>query len=141
MVPDTDIELIDFLDPSLAAIQQNNDHSFDHCDNMFNSMFTCISTCKYFDMNSKLFNNSRNSNSLILLHLNIRSLLKNFDLLYEFLESLTVSPDIICLTETRIKNCPLININIPNYRFMQTQPQLLEVWQFTSLTNLIMNCA
>jgi len=74
MAPATDIELINFLDPSLTVIQQNNDHSFDeHCDNTFNFMFTRISACKYFDMNSKLLNNSRNSNSLILLHFNIRS--------------------------------------------------------------------
>jgi len=77
MALDTDIELIDFLDPSLAATQQTNDYSFnDHCDNTFNCMFTYISDCKYFDMNSKLLKNSINSNSSILLHLNIRSLQK-----------------------------------------------------------------
>ena len=29
----------------------------------------------------------------------------------------TVLPDIICITETRLKNNPLINISIPGYDF------------------------
>ena len=37
------------------------------------------------------------------MHVNIRSLHKNFDLLYEFIQSLQFIPQIICITETRIK--------------------------------------
>ena len=47
----------------------------------------------------------------------IRSLHKNFDLLYEFIQSLQFIPQIICITETRIKDQPQINVSIPNYGF------------------------
>ena len=32
------------------------------------------------------------------------------------------SPNIICLSETRLKEQPLININIPGYSFIHTDP-------------------
>ena len=51
------------------------------------------------------------------MHVNIRSLHKNFNLLYEFIQSLQFVPQIICITETRIKNQPQINVPIPNYGF------------------------
>ena len=44
---------------------------------------------------------------------------KNFDLLYEFIESLNFLPHVICLSETRIKKDPLINnIEQTNYSFV-----------------------
>ena len=58
------------------------------------------------------------SDSLILLHLNIRSLNKNFDDMYDFVESLTFNPNVISLSETRIKNKPLVNIDLVGYTFM-----------------------
>ena len=57
------------------------------------------------------------NNSLTILHLNIRSLNKNFDKLHEFLVSIRIRIDVICLTETRIKNDPLVYITIPQYKF------------------------
>ena len=51
------------------------------------------------------------------MHVNIRSLHKNIDLLYEFIQSLQFNPQIICITETRIKNQPQINVSTPNYGF------------------------
>ena len=39
--------------------------------------------------------------------------------MYEFLTTLNFSPDIVCLTETRIKSQPLINVEIPNYSFVR----------------------
>ena len=51
------------------------------------------------------------------MHVNIRSLNENFDLLYEFVQSLQFIPQIICITETRIKYQLQINVSIPNYGF------------------------
>ena len=45
---------------------------------------------------------------------------KTFDSLHEFLSLQQSSPDIICLSETRLKEQPLININIPGYFFIHT---------------------
>ena len=55
------------------------------------------------------------------MHINIRSLNKNFDSLLEFLHLLSAVPDIICLSETKIKD---ENITVPlgltNYEFIHT---------------------
>ena len=55
--------------------------------------------------------------NLVILHLNIRSLLKNFAILNELLASITFVPDLICLSQTRLKHC-FINLSIPNYSFV-----------------------
>ena len=52
------------------------------------------------------------------MHINIRSLHKNFDSLTKYLNFLCFQPDVICLTETRIKTQPLLNISIPGYSFV-----------------------
>ena len=52
------------------------------------------------------------------MHSNIRSLQKNFDSLYVFLQSLKFLPELLCLMESRIKDKPLINISIPGYSFV-----------------------
>ena len=56
----------------------------------------------------------------LLLHVNMRSLNKhqNFDALYEFLILLSFSPDVICISETRLRGDSLTNITIPNYNFV-----------------------
>ena len=50
----------------------------------------------------------------MLLYVNVRSLRKNYDILYELIESLQILPHVICITETRIKNQPLSNLDLPN---------------------------
>ena len=42
-----------------------------------------------------------------------------FDELINFILQFTVLPDIIYITETRLKNNPLINISIPGYDFVK----------------------
>ena len=42
----------------------------------------------------------------------------NFDAFKEFLTNISFSPDIMHVTETRLKGKPLINISIPNYKFV-----------------------
>ena len=62
--------------------------------------------------------NGNSDDALILLHVNIRSLQKNFDLLCELITLLNFTPHIICITETPIKDHPLINVLIPKYSFV-----------------------
>ena len=64
------------------------------------------------------FSISSNSNSISIIHINIRSLQKNFDSLHEFLCSLQIRPKIICLSESRINHKPFINIELPDYKFV-----------------------
>ena len=112
------MELLEFLWPCQATSLHVNDlSSSELCDNAFNSMITNIKSCKYLDPNHNQ-STIDNNHSFILLHLNIRSLHKNFDSFYEFLRTLNFTADIICITETRLKDQPLINIDLPNYTFL-----------------------
>ena len=62
--------------------------------------------------------NESNTSTLSILHVNICSLQKNFDSLQEFLYLLPRFPQIICLSEARINQTPLINIELPNYKLL-----------------------
>ena len=62
--------------------------------------------------------NSKLKDSLSIIHFNVRSLQKNFDAFNEFLCNQPCSPDIICVTETRLKTQPLLNIDISGYTFV-----------------------
>ena len=90
-------ELNKFLEPNNAATLRVSDHSpkevYDYFLNFFNTK-----AYDYFDLNSKrpTFDPNR---SLVLLHINIRSLHKNFDKLYDFLVEINFLPDVICLTQ------------------------------------------
>jgi len=53
-----------------------------------------------------------------IIHINIRSLQKNHDDLIKFLSLCRLPPNIICLSKTRIKEKPSINISIPGYQFI-----------------------
>ena len=74
-------------------------------------------TYKYLNLNSSTHFQSKN-NKLILLHLNIRSLNKNYDNLVEFSSTLPAQPHVVSLTETKIKGHPSVNINLPGYNFL-----------------------
>ena len=71
--------------------------------------------CAYYNINDIPLNKS-NSKSLNIFHFNIRSLPKNYDLLHEFLCILPISPEIICLSESRINHQPLSNLDLPGYK-------------------------
>ena len=62
--------------------------------------------------------------SLILMHINIRSLNKNFDSLYNLLSFLKFSSSIVAISETRLKNLPLTNIFISDYRFVHVDSEI-----------------
>ena len=81
-----------------------------------------IGNCEYFDVNATNFPQSNNY-SLKLMHLNICSLHKNYDALYNLLQSLKFSLDLFCLTETRIRDQPLFNISLPGYSFVHVNSQ------------------
>ena len=55
------------------------------CDKICELFSTNILKCHYFDISKNNQINMKDNNSLSIIHLNIRSLNKNFDKLYEFL--------------------------------------------------------
>ena len=70
--------------------------------------------CEYYD---ELSPPSGQQHSSLVLHINIRSLQKNFDDFYNLLCSLPQPLVIIALSETRVNLHPLSNIEIPGYTF------------------------
>ena len=105
-------ELNEFLEPNKAATLRISDHSPEE---MYDYFFN-IKVSDYLDLNSKRPTFDPN-HFLVLLHINIRSMHKNFHNLYDLLVELNFLPDVICLTETRIKLHPLLNISLPNFFF------------------------
>ena len=91
---------------------------FDLVDEAFAALFQNVKTCQYFNFNPSSFPTDVDKNKLFLLHLNIRSLSKNYDNLIEFLSNLSLPPHIISITETKIKDKPSVNIGIPGYTFL-----------------------
>ena len=63
---------------------------------------------------------------------------KNFDKLFEILNDFSPKPAVICLSESRIKTAPLVNIDIPGYKFVFSSPHKNSggVWVYIS-THLI----
>ena len=51
------------------------------------------------------------------MHVNIRSLNKNFDEFHDYIQSLSFISNVICLSESRIKNQPQVNIELTGDKF------------------------
>ena len=84
--------------------------SFDDNANFDSSNFA---PCCKLDLNQINTSNIDFTNLLKILPFNISSLQKHFDELTEFLNDIGNSPEIICVTEVRIKDSSQMNINIP----------------------------
>ena len=96
-------------------------------DNVFGNLTRNISSCKY-DINFKP--DITDANTLILLHVNIRSLHKNFDQLHEFLSSLQFTPRVVCITETRIKKQNFLKHNFTFPQFCSHGLQNKRWWSW-----------
>ena len=79
------------------------------CDKIYESFSTNILQCHYFNISKNNQINMKDNNSLSIIHLNIRSLNKNFDKLYNFLLCLPFILDVLCLSNSHIKKQPLVN--------------------------------
>ena len=90
-------------------------NDFDITDVAFSTLFDNIKPSEYLSPSS--FPAVCNNGQLFLLHLNIRSLAKNYNDLSDFLSKFTIQPHVIALTETKIKDRLLVNISIPGYTF------------------------
>ena len=113
-------QLNNLLRSGPAATQDANNLSDTErlCNKLCESLHQNITNCEYFEVNSQIVNGFYDD-ALILMHVNIRSLHKHFNLLYKFIQSLQFISQIICVTETRIKYQLRINVSIPIYGFAQ----------------------
>ena len=114
-------ELGTFLMSTQAPSSNSNSNLFGNdeiVDQSFDSLLTNIDPCVYYNYPQSIPNRTPSSNDLLIVHVNIRSLTKNFDDLSHFLSQFSVPPDVICITETRLKNASFVNIFIPGYEFV-----------------------
>ena len=76
--------------------------------------------CKYWQV-SNLSNAIFKSNRLFLIHMNIRSLQNNSDNLNQLISSFAKLPDIICISETRLKAESIMKIDLPDYNCIEAK--------------------
>ena len=106
----------------ILGVSRSADSEADNCDVgdlTFSTLLNNIAKCKCFDIpNAKIL--SSTADGINFLHINLRSVnnQENFDKFYEFLTFLPSLPDIVCVSETRLKDDPLINICVPKYSFV-----------------------
>ena len=90
------------------------------CYKIYESFSTNILKRHYFDISKNNQITMKDNNSLSIVHLNIRSLDKNFDKLYDFLLCLPFTHDVLCLSASCIKRQALINLS--GYSFVNVDP-------------------
>ena len=72
MVLEDEIVLNNFLEPSQATTQEIEPYAEENTNNLLNSFTKNVKNCKYFDLDQNQITINE-KNSLVLLHLNIRS--------------------------------------------------------------------
>ena len=75
-----------------------------------------VKPCQYHNIDN-VYNLISNNDKLFLLHLNIQSLQKHFDSPKELLHQLLTPPDVICITESKLKDGFSCTVSIPDYSF------------------------
>ena len=104
-----EIDLPDKDNYVTATISETD--NFDLSDKTFPLIFLNIKPCQYTNISSK-------TNDTIFLHVNICSFLKNYDELYQFVSELRIKSLTICITVTKLKGIPDVNISLPGYLFI-----------------------
>ena len=121
-----ELQLINVCLATFFQVYMTNTDSFGHAPNLnfdlnaalFYDMIDNINICNYYDPHELTHElNFSETSNLSILRINIRSLQKHINNLQEFLSNSSFFPDIIAITETRIKDQPAINIDIPGYKF------------------------
>ena len=95
-----------------------NPNKFDECDPDLMLNTPCSEYYSVRSFNKMLVNSDAKSFSI--LHCNIRSLSKNLNLLEELLCSLDSKLDILGITETKLGEKSISNVNIKGYNFFHT---------------------
>ena len=117
--------------PDCDIFSTNPLSKFNLSEKTFSLLFQNINPCKFVNVNS-IPNNC--NDSLILLHLKMRSLQKKFDNLYHFLSTFPTKPDVICISEQKSRtSLYLISRFQAIFFYTLTLPQMLGEWEFISL--------
>ncbi len=84
----------------------------------YNSLFNISTKC--LDHNSDLYNllpNPDKADEIFIFHCNIRSLPKNLTLLNDMIYTLSSKPDVLAVTETKLNENTVSNVDISGYNF------------------------
>ena len=117
-----------------AVISGDSDFNvFTHFDlkhEVYNLLTSCFKNCRYYHSDSP-FPISKQNKQIFLLHANTRSIYKNLETLRDdMLCFFPFRPDVICLSETKIKNSILSNLDLRRnmnlfYTLILTQSMLV----------------
>ena len=127
------------------GLNYNLSSNIDLVNSPFDLLTSNSEKCAYHNNIDVFSSNSYVKDSLTIIHFNVRSLQKNFDAFHEFHCNQPCSPDIICVTETRLKNQPLLNIDVSGYTFVHIDSPttaggvamyISSALQFSVITNL-----
>ena len=81
--------------------------------------------CEYCSTDSQNNILRNRTNELLIIHFNIRSLEKNIDKMSQYLSELKTQPDVIALTETKLKDNICGSIELPGYEFIHVNSPTL----------------
>ena len=107
-----EIDLTDKDNCTTATISETD--NFDLSDKTFPLVFQNIKPCQYTNFS----NISLKTNNMMFLHVNIRSLQKNYEELYQFVSELPLKPLIIYIAGIKLKGISDVNISLPRYVFI-----------------------
>ena len=103
----------------------SNSDKFDECDPDLMLTTPCSEYYSVHDINK--MQAKSNTKSFSILHCNTRSLTKNLNLLEELMYSFDFKLDIIAITETKLREQSIINVDFKDYNFFTlTFQQMLE---------------
>ena len=85
------MKLLEILGASQAFSTDNLNHS-ELTNQLLNSLVENVNECIYFDIPIGSLSFIQNQNSRSFFHVSMRSLARNFDILYELISSLSISP-------------------------------------------------
>lgn len=94
----------------------------DRDDNLQINPFWNYFESKYYNIKQTgtILDKAEKQHGFSIFNCNMRSLPKNLSLLQDILLSMKEGPDVIAISETKLKENNLTNINIPGYEFLNT---------------------
>ena len=102
-----------FLD-TIESPEKNDDLQRSSHDNYSESKYYTVK------QSGTIFQKAKRKNGFSMRHLNMRSLPKNLSLLEDFITTVKEPPEIIAISETKLKENNIHNVNIPGYSFINT---------------------
>lgn len=117
---------LDYKMANLICTSTSNTNNFLNFDNSISATIDCLESRLKYSTNTRVCTYAkptelclnRTDDAIVILHVNIRSLIKNMDKLLELLTELKDVPDVIAISETKLNEYNEKLVNIPNFNFV-----------------------